>query len=290
MTWHHGLLLVLAPAVVASQMFADRRLGAFRAQEEVLYFWSGESIKRLAPGFEDLLADVYWLRTVQYFGGQRVYAEGKRFDLLKPLIDITTTLDPRLEIAYKYGAVFLSEAKPIGAGDPKAGVAVLEKGVAAMPLNWRLKQDLGFFHFLYLRDALTAARILNEAAEISGAPFWLRTLAAQTAAQGGERSASRAMWQTMFDQAEEGPIKQNARTNLEVLAAFDGRDFIQAQVDRFFERHGRWPVGLHELVSTRQIRAVPSDPSGTAYQYDPVTGRVHVATGSSLYRPMYDVQ
>ena len=137
-------------------MNVDRRLGTFRAQEEALYLWSGESLKRLAPGFEDVLADMYWLRTVQYFGGQRVYAEGKHFDLLHPLIDIATTLDPRLTIAYKYGAIFLSEPKPLGAGDPKSGIAVLEKGVAAMPENWRLRQDLGFFHFLFLKDAASA--------------------------------------------------------------------------------------------------------------------------------------
>jgi hypothetical protein len=69
----------------------------------VLYLWSGEHVKRLVPGFENLAADLYWLRTVQYFGGQRLFVSDKRFELLRPLIDITTTLDPRLEIAYRYG-------------------------------------------------------------------------------------------------------------------------------------------------------------------------------------------
>jgi len=33
----------------------------------------------------------------------------KRFDLLVPLVNITIALDPRLEIAYRYGATFLAE-------------------------------------------------------------------------------------------------------------------------------------------------------------------------------------
>ena len=37
-------------------------------------------MKRLFPGFESLAADVYWLRTVQYFGGERAFAAEKRFD------------------------------------------------------------------------------------------------------------------------------------------------------------------------------------------------------------------
>ena len=107
-----GLLLV-APLVPWSQAEIDRRFGRYRAQQEVLYLWSGEHVKRMLPGFEALAADVYWLRTVQYFGGERLFAQDKRFELLRPLVDITTTLDPRLEIAYRYGAIFLSEPPPV---------------------------------------------------------------------------------------------------------------------------------------------------------------------------------
>ena len=96
-------LVLLLPAVPWTQARIDREIGTFRAQEEVLYLWSGEHVKRLFPGFETLAADVYWLRTVQYFGGERLFTREKRFELLQPLVDIATTLDPRLEIAYRYG-------------------------------------------------------------------------------------------------------------------------------------------------------------------------------------------
>ena len=288
--WPRVALLLLAGAIVAAQGRVDRRLGAFRAQEETLYLWSGDAIRRMAPGFEDVLADIYWLRTVQYFGGQRVYAEGKRFDLLRPLIDITTTLDPRLVIAYKYGAVFLSEPRPVGAGAPRDGIAVLENGVAAMPNEWRIRQDLGFFHFLYLKDAKRAAEILNRAAEIPGAPFWLRTLAAQVAAEGGERASARSMWQAMFDQSEGGALKENARINLKILDALDGREYLQGFVEEFRKTHGRAPASLQELVDTGRIRRVPLDPSGAAYTYDAAAGRVHIAPTSALYRPVYEAR
>ena len=76
--------------------------------------WSGEQVKRLVPGFRSLAADIYWLRTVQYFGAERLFSPGKRFELLEPLTEITTTLDPRLEVAYRYGAIFLGERVPLG--------------------------------------------------------------------------------------------------------------------------------------------------------------------------------
>ena len=143
-----GLPLLLS-AAIWSQLQIEARLGGFRAQEEVLYLWDGEHVKRLFPGFESLMADLYWLRTVQYFGGHLHFDTERDFDLLEPLVDITTTLDPRFELAYRYGATFLAEPYPNGAGRPEAAVALLEKGVRNNPENWRLHWDLGHFRYLF---------------------------------------------------------------------------------------------------------------------------------------------
>ena len=219
------LALVAAAAVPWVQARVDRALGDLRAQNEVLYLWKGSQVKRLVPGFEHLAADIYWLRTVQYFGGERIFATDKKFDLLYPLIEITTTLDPRMEIAYRYGAMFLAEPFPIGAGRPDLGVAVLERGRRrTIPASWRLRQELGFFHFVYRQRRDSARReILVEASQIPGAAFWLKNLAAELLGKGGERSIARRMWQEMFEQSE-GAIKENARVHLLTLDALDAVD------------------------------------------------------------------
>jgi hypothetical protein len=279
-----GLLLV-APLVPISQQRIDRLAGAYRTQDEVLYLWSGEHVKRLVPGFEGLAADIYWLRTVQYFGGQRRFASDKRFELLRPLIDITTALDPRLEIAYRYGAIFLSEAPPGGAGRPREGVLVLEKGVKALPNAWRLRQDLGFFHYLFLKDAQTASRVLLEAAQVPGAAFWLRTLAADLVAKGGNRADSRRMWAQMFEQAEEGIIRENARARLQILDSLDLRDALAAAVAVFEKRFGRRPARLEELQSSGLWRGPLTDVGRHRFGYDLRTGRVFIEPASPMWRP-----
>jgi hypothetical protein len=59
-------------------------------------------------------------QVVQYFGRKHAsYAE--RFDLLAPLLEITTALDPHLIVAYQFGANFLAPAPPNGAGMPEKG-------------------------------------------------------------------------------------------------------------------------------------------------------------------------
>jgi len=279
------LLLLLVPVVPWSQSRIDARAGAFRAQEEVLYLWSGEQVRNLFPGFEGLAADVYWLRTVQYYGGQKVFSRERDFALLRPLVEITTTLDPRLDIAYRYGAVFLSEPPPAGAGRPQEGIEVLEKGARAMPESWRLRQHLGFFHFLYLGDARRAAAVLEEAAELPGAAFWLRTLAAELLARGGDRKASRQMWQRMFDQAEEGILRENARTQLTILDSRDLADQLATLVDEFARRHGRRPHRLEELRRSGLWRGPLEDLEGVPFRYDVSKGRVSISRESPLWRP-----
>lgn len=277
------LALAAAAAVPWAQARVDGALGDFRAQNEVLYLWKGSQVKRLVPGFEQLAADIYWLRTVQYFGGERVFAKDKRFDLLYPLIEITTTLDPRMEIAYRYGAVFLAEPYPIGAGHPDLGIAVLERAVQNNPGSWRLHQELGFFHFVYRRDAKRAAEILVEASQIPGAAYWLKNLAAELLGKGGERQIARRMWQEMFEQSE-GAIKENARVHLMALDAADAADSLTARVALFRERTGRLPRDLGELSAAGLAGGPLVDPAGIPFEYDSQTGKVAVSRTSYLRR------
>jgi hypothetical protein len=276
-------IAVLAGCVPFLVGAIDARRGRFRTQEEVLYVWSGDHVRTLSPGLENVLADIYWLRTVQYFGGQRVFAKEKRFDLLTPLIDITTALDPRFELAYRYGAAFLAEPFPIGAGQPEAAVALLQRGAQANPHSWRIFQDWGFFHFFFLHEAQKASEILIRAAEIPGAPTWLRSSAADFLVKGGERTTARAVWQHLFEQGEEF-MRENAVFNLQRLDALDAIDAHVAAVKEFEARFGRRPGSLAELGPAGLLRAPLADISGVPFDYDADSGAVSIGRSSRFWR------
>jgi hypothetical protein len=273
--------LVCAALVPVTQMRLDRSLGRHRAAEEILYLWSGDDVRKLFPGFELLMADVYWIRTVQYFGGQRAFGKEKKFEVLEPLIDITVTLDPRFEIAYRYGATFLSEPWPVGAGRPEQGVKVLERGARANPRSWFIQQNLGFFTYYYLGDAQRAARSLLQAARLPGAPSWLETLAADVLGRSGDRATARTLWRRMYEQAEEGPLRQNALRHLEYLEAEERIEALLARVNAFQRKSGRNPESLAELGL-----GVPSDPAGVPFAYDSQSGTVSLSPQSRLWRPV----
>lgn len=277
--------LALAALVPWLQARLDARLGTFRSQEDVLYVWSGERVRRLAPGLDNVMADLYWIRTIQYFGGTRAFSKERRFELLEPLIDITVTLDPRFDVAYRYGATFLSEAPPFGAGRPEAGIRLLERGARHLPNAWILQQNLGFFTYLYLRDGERAAAALLRARQVPGAPVWLETLAADLLGKGGRRDQARQMWQRLYEQSE-GPMRENARYRLDLMAAEDLLEGWDQRVQRFHESLGRWPRRLDEAAGD-----LPSlDPTGVPLAYDAGSGRAGVARKSSIWHPSVDLE
>jgi len=104
------LVLALGAAVVGLQAAHERAGGPLtRPTEALLYVRSPAMMTRMALSYDMLLADIYWIRAVQHYGGTRLSAgPDTRFDLLYPLLDLTTSLDPHFRVAYLFGAIFLS--------------------------------------------------------------------------------------------------------------------------------------------------------------------------------------
>jgi hypothetical protein len=243
-------------------------------------------------GYTALAADLYWIRALQYFGGTKLeLAEvqpgsgapadrASAYRLLHPLLDITTTLDPYFNIAYRFGAIFLAEPYPGGAGRPDLAIALLEKGLRLRPDKWEYMQDIGFVHYWWLRDYQAAAEWFKKAGDVSGAPWWLRSLAATTLAEGGDRKSSRLMWQAILESAEIDWLKRDAERRLMQLRAMDEIDALQAIVDRARADgiHADWT----SITRSGYLRGVPVDPSGLSYEIDP-EGRVRMARTSKLF-------
>jgi hypothetical protein len=127
--------------------------------------------------------------------------------------------------------------------------------------------------------------VLTEAAEVPGAAFWLRTMAADLLARGGDRAQSRRMWTQMFEQGEEGFIRENARNRLRILDSLDRRDAVAQAVAELERRSGRRPARLEELVAAGLWRGPLADTAGVPFGYDPQTGRVFIPETSPMWRP-----
>jgi len=253
--------------------------------DDVLYVRGGTAVARAALGFDAILADIYWIRAIQHFGGTRRAQEGdKTYKLLYPLLDLATTLDPRFNIAYRFGALFLSEPHPAGPGRTDLAISLLERGLAADPKRWQYAQDAGFVHYWYLQDYKTAAEWFDRASRIEGAPWWLRSMAATTLAEGGDRQSSRQMWRRLYETTDDSWVRNHAQSKLSQLQALDDIDTLAVIVGRYAQLRGAPPRSWNELVAIRWLAGVPLDPSGTPYELKPdVPGGVALSEKSSLY-------
>lgn len=279
-------LVVLLVSATTMQVVLEGKLERPAEQASVYWIQSPDLMRRLAVGFNAIWADIYWIRAVQYYGSTSLSKdEHKNFDQLYPLLDITTSLDPHFNIAYRFGSILLSEGYPNGPGNTKQAIMLLEKGIRAMPDKWQYYHDAGFVNYWWERDAQAAARWFLKGSKLPGAPEWLQPLAASVLAEHGQRDASRALWTQLRDTAEHKWLRDAANRGLLQLDAEAQIELLEPLVQKFFDMNGRFPNGWQELTGgpVRMLRNLPRDPAGYIYDLDPVTGSVTVARNSPLY-------
>jgi hypothetical protein len=274
--------LVCLAAAIALQVARDRSYRTEdRTFESVLYVRSGEALRRLTLDFDALASDVYWIRAIQHYGGdRRSTATEHKYRLLLPLLDHTTTLDPYFTIAYRFGAIFLSEKYPGGAGRPDQAIALLKKGIGVQPTKWQYYHDVAFVYYWHLRDFKSAAAWFQQAGSQPGAPNWLPVMAASMLSAGNDRAAARFLWSQMLGSDQEW-LRRNAERNLMQLDAMDAIDQLKAVVRRFPPPSGE-QHSWQGLIQRGVLRGIPADPAGIPFVIDPVTGDVSVDTSSPL--------
>lgn len=277
-----GVIAVLLAAAIGVQVVRDRGWAPYEPESSVLWIRSGEAAKRLALGFDTLAADVYWIRAVLYYGGHRRDETRRAFDELFPLLDLVTSLDPQFKVAYRFGALFLSEPPPGGPGRPDQAIQLLERAVERDG-DWEYYEDIGFVHYWWKHDYVSAAEWFKKAAARPGAPNWLMQLSATTLAVGGSRESSRQLWTELLNNADASYIQDQARHRLRQLDAMDAIDQLAASLQRFKDREQRMPRTWQELVTAERLPGIPVDPAGVPLVVDTVTGRVDISKQSPLW-------
>jgi tetratricopeptide (TPR) repeat protein len=282
----------LLASAAGLQYVREQRYPRPTVSQQTLFITSGNALRRMTTGYRALAADLYWIRAIQHYGATRIGLTAplarapldgaSRYELLYPLLDFTTTLDPRFNIAYRFGAIFLSAPMPGGAGRPDLAVALLEKGLRESPRKWEYMHDIGFVYYWDLHDYPKAAEYFNRAADIPGAPWWLRSVAATTLARGGDRGASRLLWRQLYETAPDDRGRQAAALKLLQLDALDQMEQLQERVDAFAKQRGEPPRSWQVLIAAGVQPGVPVDPGGTPYDLSE-SGRVTLSTSSTLF-------
>jgi tetratricopeptide (TPR) repeat protein len=237
--------------------------------------------------FKGLVADWYWIRSLQHLGRKleqhtaldRAGAVNPR--VLAPLLDLTTTLDPKFMAAYEFAAVVLPTV------DVNAAIALTRKGLAATPDAWALHLQHAYIYW-QRGEFGAAAAAFRDGARLSSAK-WMEQMAARMDAEGGDRELARDMYRRMYEQSQDDQVKQWATTRLMQLRAFEERDQIREVLLEFWRRRGtcvdRWwdvTAGLERAGLKTDRTGAPLDPAGTAYALTLGGCAVAIGPGSAI--------
>lgn len=242
----------------------------------------GSKLKGFTLGFDGLIADWYWMQSLQYVGKKLVDSkEGLRIDSLKklnprllyPYLDNASTLDPQFDAVYSYGAVVLPDI------DPNQAIKIAQKGIDNNPENWRLYQHLGFIYWKLERYD-NAAETYQKGSEIQNAPLFMKQMAAKMLSDAGSRETSREIYGQMFKESADPQTKEIAELHLLQLDALDEIDAINAVLKIVKEKNGSCPQSLNQILPLLKTIKLPEnkdfhinqhnklvDPLGTPYLF-----------------------
>jgi tetratricopeptide (TPR) repeat protein len=261
-----GLVLVIGFAGVWQlQKRIDEEQKATRVEVDELSIRSGNLMKKMSLEYAPLMGAIYWTRAVQYYG-EKLQLRERNLDLLWPLLDIATTLDPHLLVAYHFGSAFLSDKPPRGAGRPDLAVELLERGLKANPDEWRLYQDLGNVYYFDAKDYLKASQAFAEGSKNPKAYIWMKVMAAKIAAEGESPETSYFLWQQVYETTKDPAIRKNAEEHMKLMRVELDLKTINRLTDEYEKKTGKRATRIGELVEAGLIRGVPRDPAG--YPYD----------------------
>ena len=280
--------IVLVPVILLAgfvgvwklQHALDRQRAALSEGRDDVLLSSPKLLKAVSLEYAPLMADFYWTRVVQFYGNKQVRGDAN-LEQLWPLLDITTTLDPNLIVAYRFGAIFLSQRAPGGAGRPDLAVRLMQRGIQANPDYWRLYEDLGFIYYMDLKDYKKASEAFLEGSKNPKALIWMKVMAAKIAAEGESYETSFFLWNDVYANASDPQIKENAKAHLQLLRAREDSRQLDLLGGEYEKRFGHRPRRVSELMDAGMLQGIAVDPLGYPYTFDE-NGKAALVTDNRL--------
>jgi hypothetical protein len=262
--------LALLAITASARRALEPEASAVGAVRDPAWLPSGTVLRTVSCGQRLILADLYWLKAVQYVG-ETVIAKVQRWDALHPLAEIVTDLDPRFGYAYQVtGSNLAGLAHRYGEAD-----RILSKGMRNLPERWALPFVMATNKFLFEQSYAEAAEYARRAAEVGKRPY-LALLAANLSALANtddEYRAAIAFLDQMLGETNTAELKDELRERRTRIRTFQELAALERAIEAHRARAGRLPERLGELVPL-ELPVLPADPSGGHFVYDPVAGTV----------------
>lgn len=253
--WLLSLAIALLLCAVNAQPPHERRLG-----HQAPLLPRPELVRSAAKPFLHLVTDYYWIETVQAVGGATTAAEYRdAYDWAQ----MVAALDPKFRQVYAFVGVVLPVKRRDGSwANVDESVQLLELGAQRFPREVFIRLVLAYNLATMKGEYGRAARVLEEAARIPGAPAYLGPLATRMYAQAGRFDAAEAFAATLAQDAEDPETRAVFERRVLELQLERELQRVDAAARTFRARTGRAPSGVRELLGSGELDHPPEDPLG----------------------------
>ena len=237
------VILILFSVIGGIQYSQRNAYHSVQSAEYDLYFIpEPKYVKMLASGFTTLAADIYWIKTVIYFGKRtssvdfpmitrqllggdysKEYQEwkedaGHRYTWLADMINTVVELDPYFTYPYLFGGLMIS----MKAGSPEKSVALLKKGLTYFSDDWQFYFLLGFNYYFYINDPRSALTYFIQAAGFPDCPEIVKSLAAVVYKDIGRRGVAIEFMKSQIEQTKDPKLRKEMEKILKELQKSPG--------------------------------------------------------------------
>ena len=219
-----------------------------------------EIIRAADLGLHNAAADLMWLTAIQYFGG----GESSTSEKLDDYLFLSTELDPKFAYPYAFGVLLLPAF-----GQVDEGIRIAQRGIENDVPDYRIPYYLATTYFLNKDDPINAAKYFDVAANTPGVPDGIKKVSANFGSRADKRAKTISIWEGVYSTTRDEVIKERAENYLVHFGIMDLLDKASAE---YYEINKKYPATPQDLVDTRILRSIPTDPFGFEFEIDQADG------------------
>lgn len=236
----------------------SRRAEALMVSPTLLKVISGE--------FKGLWADYLLLKASIFLGGYHK-STPEDWEVIYLLFKQSLTLDPHFFQTCYYTQAFLAWRETMH----EKAINLLRLCKKHRYWDWEPAFYIGFDYFYFLKNNHEAARYMEEAAQLPGAPPLVASLGARLSQKTGQTKTAIALLHMLYDRTKDKDAKKLLQKRIE---AHLGILSLEHSIALYTKKYGKRPSSLNELITQGIIDKLPENRYTEQYIYDVKTGRI----------------
>lgn len=270
------ILSLTLPLIIAALLFfafqiqknIDTQKGLHKKEGIDIVVPSGQYMKVAVLGYNNVIADLYYLKAHQYVGTQEVRKAD--FPQLYPIIDLVTDLDPKFLSPHFFGGLALS----LTGMHVDESILILKKAYKMDPNVWQTGFYLGFNYWYYLQEYDRAVEYTSKAASQPGAPSFLSALAANLYAESKRPDMAIDFLKNLKETTKDEDAKKDIDARIKLAEVTRDAQILEGAMEKFKNKYNKMPATLDDLVKKGIIDSIPDEPNGGYYYIDKEKGEV----------------